>query len=57
VLLLLNLNDLVSDAATLPVDAEKPMAFKLPAARVIIVGIGYLASEYLKGFSAKAAYT
>jgi hypothetical protein len=37
--------------------AAKPMAFKLPPACVIMVGIGYLASEYLKGFSAKAAYT
>jgi hypothetical protein len=42
----------MSDETVLP---AKPMAFKLPAARVIMVGIDYLASEYLKGDSANAA--
>jgi hypothetical protein len=46
---------IVGTPGTVVVLPAKPMAFKLPAARVIIVGIDYLAFEYLKGFSAKAA--
>ena len=36
---------IVGAPGTVEILPAKPMDFKLPAARVIIVGIGYLASE------------